>query len=195
MKKILGKTNHNWNSADTVTSLRIVATLLLLFLSLRTIWFYVIYTISGLTDILDGWIARRTGTSSDFGARLDSVADLLFYGVVLFRFIPFLWEALPMKIWIPVAVIVIVRIASYATAAVKYHRFASLHTWLNKLTGFVVFILPYAFELTNGILYSWTVCTLALLSSIEELMIHISSKQYCADRKFIYYKMKTGENL
>ena len=42
-----------------------------------------IYTFAGLTDVLDGWLARKTGRASEFGARLDSVADLLFYSVLL----------------------------------------------------------------------------------------------------------------
>ena len=75
---------HKWNTADTITSVRIAASLLLLFLPLRSTRFIAVYTFTGLTDILDGWLARKTGTASDFGARLDSVADLLFYGIVLF---------------------------------------------------------------------------------------------------------------
>ena len=80
--KVEGKRTqaHQWNTADTITSVRIAASLVLLFFSLDYTWFLIIYTITGLTDALDGWLARRTGTASEFGARLDSIADLLFYG-------------------------------------------------------------------------------------------------------------------
>ena len=60
--------------ADTITSMRMAATLLLLFLSWESILFFVIYTLAGLTDVLDGWVARKTGKASEFGARLDSIA-------------------------------------------------------------------------------------------------------------------------
>lgn len=63
---------------------------LCMILPLKSIWFLVIYTFAGLTDVLDGWIARKTGSASEFGARLDSVSDLLFYGVILIRFFPVL---------------------------------------------------------------------------------------------------------
>lgn len=179
---------HKWNTADTITSVRIVSSLLLLFLPLRSARFIAVYTFTGLTDILDGWLARKTGTASDFGARLDSVADLLFYGIVLFRFIPVLWQLLPVEIWYVVAAVLLVRLAAYITAAVKYHQFASLHTWLNKLTGAALFLLPYVLAVSTGIVYSWTVCIIALAASAEELTIHFCQKEYRADIKSIFQR-------
>ena len=182
---------HKWNTADTITSVRIAASLLLLFLPLRSARFIAVYTFTGLTDILDGWLARKTGTASDFGARLDSVADLLFYGIVLFRLIPVLWKLLPVEIWYAVATVILVRLAAYITAAVKYHRFTSLHTWLNKLTGAALFLLPYVLVVSTGIVYSWAICILAFAAALEELLIHIICKEYCPDRKYIFICKKT----
>lgn len=158
---------HQWNMADTVTSVRVAASLILLIFPLRSAWFLAVYTLAGLTDALDGWLARKTGTASAFGARLDSIADLLFYGVLLLRLFPVLWQALPAMIWYAVAAVVLVRMVAYAVAAVKYHRFASLHTWLNKLTGGAVYLLPYVLALSTGVTYSWFVCALALAASLE----------------------------
>ena len=72
------KTAHKWNMADTVTTIRIGVSALLIFLSLETNWFLVIYTFAGLTDAVDGWIAIRTGKASEFGARLDSIAESIY---------------------------------------------------------------------------------------------------------------------
>lgn len=179
---------HQWNMADTVTSVRMAAALILLILPLGSAWFLVVYTLAGLTDALDGWLARKAGTASEFGARLDSVADLLFYGVLLVRLFPVLRQALPVTIWYAVAAVVLVRLAAYAVAAVKYHRCASLHTWLNKLTGGAVFLLPYVLALSTGVTYSWFLCALALAASLEELAIHFCQRDYCADRKSIFQK-------
>ena len=76
---------HKWNTADTITSVRIVASLFLLLLPLRSAGFLVVYPLTGLPDALDGWLARQTGTASDFGAKLDSIAHLLFYAVLTLR--------------------------------------------------------------------------------------------------------------
>ena len=174
---------HKWNAADTITSVRIALSLFLPFLPLRSAGFFAAYTVTGLTDVLDGWLARRTGTTSQFGARLDSIADLLFYGVLLFRLFPVLWQTLPVSIWYVVAAIVLVRLASYAAAAVRYHQFASLHTWLNKLTGVGVFLLPYVFALSTGIVYCWMVCVLALAAARDGLAIHLCRKTIFKERE------------
>lgn len=177
---------HKWNTADTVTSMRIVFSFVLLFLPMPSIGFLTIYTFIGLTDVLDGWLARKTGTSSEFGAKLDSLADLLFYGILLLRLFPTLRDALPAAVWYVVTAILLVRILAYTTAVVKFHRFAALHTWLNKLTGGAVFLLPYVFALSTGVVYGWAVCFLALTASLEELMMHLFQKEYCADSKSLF---------
>ena len=177
--------SHRWSMADSITSLRIAASLFLLLLPPHSARFLGVYTLTGLTDALDGWLARKTGTASQFGAKLDSMADLLFYAVLLLRLFPVLRQGLPVEIWYAVAVVVLVRLAAYATAAIKYHRFAALHTWLNKLTGAAVFLLPYALMVSTGVGYSWAVCILAFASSTEELLIHLCQPSYRADRKSI----------
>ena len=180
---------HKWNTADTITSVRMAASLFLLFLPLRSAGFFAVYTLTGLTDALDGWLARKTGTASDFGARLDSAADLLFYGVLLFRLFPVLWQVLPVEIWYCVTVILLVRLTAYAAAAIRYQRFAALHTRLNKLTGAGVFLLPYVLAVSTGIIYSWAVCALAFTASLEELAIHHRGEAFFADRKSILYEL------
>ena len=177
---------HRWSAADSVTSLRIAASLFLLFPPLGSAGFLAVYALTGLTDALDGWLARKTGTASDFGAKLDSIADLFFYAILLLRLFPELWQRLPAEIWYAVALIILVRLAAYAAAAIKYHRFASLHTWLNKLTGGAVFLLPLALTVSTGVGYCIIVCILAFAASLEELLIHLSRKDYRADRKSIF---------
>ena len=184
MKRDITET-HKWNTADTVTSVRMAASLLLLFLTPQSREFFAAYALTGLTDVLDGWLARRTGTASEFGARLDSIADLLFYGVVLIRFLPVLRQALPGEIWYAVAVILLVRLAAYVVAAIKYRHFASLHTRLNKLTGAAIFLLPYVLAVSTGVGYSWAVCILAFAASLEELIIHLCRPGCRADRKSV----------
>lgn len=182
------KIAHKWNVADTITTMRMAATVFLLFLPLTSTLFVVIYTFAGLSDVLDGWIARKSGKASEFGARLDSISDLLFYSVLLIRLFPILYETLPREIWYVVVAIIFVRLAAYITAAVKYHRFASLHTWMNKLTGALVFLLPYVLLISSGVEYCWAVCMVAFAASAEELAIHLFRTDYLAERKSLFTK-------
>lgn len=59
----------------------------------------------------------------------------------------------------------------YLKLTAKYkNQLFSLHTWLNKLTGVGVFLLPYVLVVTDGVTYTWAVCVLAFVSSVEELL-------------------------
>lgn len=182
---------HKWNEADAMTLARMAFSCLLAGFPAQSAGFFAFYTLAGLTDALDGWLARRSGTASDFGARLDSIADLLFYGVALLRLLPLLFQALPSAIWYAVALVVLVRLAAYGTAAVRYRRFASLHTWLNKLTGASVFLLPYVVAASPGVGYAWAMCALAMVSSLEELAIHLAGRQYRPEAKSIFQALKS----
>ena len=169
-----------------ITSLRIVGTAIWLFTKPLSKWFYIIYFFTGFTDVIDGFIARRLKITSEFGAKLDSVADMLFYTVMLSVMFPALWDLLPTGIWYLLGIVLAVRLTSYAVAAIKYHRFASTHTWLNKLTGAVVFAIPFVLLLPWDIPLCWAICITGGVASIEELLIHIASKSYDPKVKSIF---------
>ena len=180
----------NKNLPNVISGIRILATAALLFIQPLSTAFITIYTFAGITDVLDGTIARRYGTTSELGAKLDSVADLLFYLVMLIRIFPVMWVTLPKKIWIIVGAILIVRGAAYLTAAIKYHRFASMHTYLNKASGLMVFGIPYFIILPVATPYCFSVCAVAMTASFEELIVHLTSAEYNPGRKTLLKKEK-----
>ena len=79
--------------------------------------------------------------------------------------------------------ILLVRFVSYGTAAAKYHRFAALHTYMNKVTGLMVFLVPYAIISPVATPFCWCVCIVAMTGSLEELVLHLTSKEYDPSRK------------
>lgn len=166
------------NIPNLITTFRLAGTVCLLFLEPFSVAFYVVYTLSGISDVLDGWVARKTKTTSEFGAKLDSIADLLFYAVMVAEIFPILWNKLPMSLWYIVAVVLILRLTSYGIAAWKYRRFASMHTYLNKLTGAAVFAMPYLIHLAFFRTYCWIACSISVVATIEELLIHCLSADY-----------------
>ncbi|MGN0167058.1 MAG: CDP-alcohol phosphatidyltransferase family protein [Acetatifactor sp.] len=179
---------HRLNVADIITLIRMMGTMALVFLRPLSPAFLGVYALTGLTDVLDGWIARKTKTASDFGARLDSMADLLFYAVMLLRIFPILWNTLPGVIWYAVAVILILRISAYLTAMVKYRQFASLHTYLNKLTGGMLFLVPFVLFTEYAVTYCWIICVIAAIAAMEELMIHLQRRTYRSNTKSIFQR-------
>ena len=69
--------------ANTITFFRIAVSIVLLFCPAFSPPFYVFYIAAGLSDMLDGFVARKTDTVSKFGARLDTIADFVFVVVWL----------------------------------------------------------------------------------------------------------------
>ena len=180
-----------WNVANGITALRMAGTLGLLIPRPLSPAFFVLYTLTGVTDVLDGWMARRMKIASQWGARLDSIADLLFYFVMLMKLMPALSALLPWPFWCAVGAVVLVRLTAYAVAAVKFRRFAALHTKFNKLTGLLVFALPYVLSLPFATGYCWCICCVAAGSSVHELCIHICSRDYHSQRESWREKEKT----
>ncbi|MGG7177426.1 CDP-alcohol phosphatidyltransferase family protein [Clostridium paraputrificum] len=162
---------------------RIILSLTLIFIKPFSLAFYVIYIICGLSDIIDGFIARKTGTTSIFGAKLDSVADMVMVGVIILLFYPIINPAIEIIIWI--LLIAIIRLSSMVLALKKYKTFASIHTYGNKITGIVLFLFPilYYYIHTNGLMY--IVCVMGTLSAIEEFIINFTSSQLQLDRQSI----------
>ena len=176
------------NVANAVTSLRLFGAIAMIFIAPLSAAFYAVYTICGLSDGIDGTIARKMGTSSEFGARLDSVSDIAFYSVMFIKLMPVLWETLPMWIWYLVGVVLAVRLCAYGMAYLKYHMMAAIHTYCNKVTGALVFLIPYMLLLPCDIVMCAITACVALVGSAEEFLIHTVSPVYQTERKSIFAK-------
>ena len=176
-----------------ISSLRIVGTASLLFIDPLTELFYIIYTLSGFSDILDGWVARTTHTTSELGSKLDTIADLLLYAVMIIRVFPELWARLAVWIWYALALAIVIRIVSYTYVAIRHHQLSAMHTYGNKVTGLLAFLVPYFLLLTNATPACGVVVIAAVLSSAEELLIHLVSGEYDPSHKSIFMlKRKTA---
>lgn len=174
-----------FTAPNIITCVRILGTVALVFIEPFCVAFYLIWTICGVSDVLDGTVARMLKKESKFGARLDSIADIMFYLLMLYRVLPTLIAVLPRWIWIIVCAIALTRIGAYVTALIKFKRFASLHSYLNKLSGFMLFLVPYFIFMSWFWIYCVVLCGIGLASSIEELLIHLLSRHYQEGRQTI----------
>lgn len=163
--------------ANIITILRILGTLLLSVTIPLSGEFFILYTLTGVTDVLDGYIARKTNTCSEFGSKLDSAADLMFYGIILYRLLPILAGKLPLGIWYVVMAIIVLRVFTYVFTAIKYKVFMSNHTYLNKMTGFCVFLIPYFLLLPSALLGFCTLtCVICAVASVYDLVLSFKRK-------------------
>ena len=158
---------------NILTALRMLGAVLLLLTKPLTLPFYLLHIFCGLTDALDGAFARALHASSRLGAQLDSIADLMFYGVMMGKLMPILLERMPSSLWWIVGAAVFIRLCAYGVAAATQHRFSALHTILNKLTGLLVFLIPGMLALPAAVPLCHGVAVMALISSAHELWLHI----------------------
>jgi len=151
---------------DLLSMSRIVLCLPLLMLDAMTVPFWVIYLIAGLTDMLDGFLARRWGVESKFGARLDSLADFVFVLAVGYKLFP--WLKLPAALWMMIGLIALIKVINAISSFVVKHRIAFLHTKANKLTGFLLFIGMMAIGQSCFVPVAWAIACIALFAAIQE---------------------------
>ncbi len=152
--------------ANIMTSCRILLGITLLFYPVFSVCFYGIYLLCGFTDMVDGTVARKTNSVSEFGARLDTTSDFLFFAVTFIKLLPIIH--IPKWIWVWIVIIAIIKIFNVILGFIYTKKLISLHTVMNKITGLLLFLLPLALQFVE-IKYSLiAVCIVATISAIQE---------------------------
>ena len=128
--------------------------------------FYILYMIAGLSDMLDGPVARKTHTATAFGAKLDTAADMLFTAVCLVKLLPVL--DVPAWLYIWAAAIALVKLINIVIGFEIQKRFVSLHTPMNKATGALLFLLPLTVSYMDLRYTGPIVCAVATFAALQE---------------------------
>ena len=152
--------------ANIITGSRIIFSLTLLVIPLSSAWFYVLYLFCGLTDMIDGAIARKTNAVSSFGSKLDTAADFIFMAVCAVKILPIIY--LPVLLWIWIAVIAIIKFANIVFGFIRIKKLVDYHTVLNKITGLFLFLLPLTLQYIEPIYSFAIVCIMATIAAIQE---------------------------
>ena len=152
--------------ANIITISRILCSIGLLFCHVFSFGFYAVYLFCGFTDAIDGVIARKTMTVSEFGARLYTAADIVFVAVSLVKILPSMHIAAWLWIWI--SGIITVKIGNILWGFIRSKRLISTHTILNKATGFLLFLFPFTLGFIEPMYSSVMVCSLATMSALNE---------------------------
>ncbi|KGE19715.1 CDP-alcohol phosphatidyltransferase family protein [Paenibacillus wynnii] len=173
--------------ANSISLTRIFLALALVVVKPLGIAFLSIYLICGMSDVLDGYIARKTDTASKLGEKLDSIADLILVVILIAVLFPLLTITVQILAW--VIIIGIIRAVSMLVVFAKYKTFGILHTYGNKITGLVLFAFPLSLAFVpSEVVVMFIMCAVASLSAVEELLIHLSSHELQANRKSLFLK-------
>jgi CDP-diacylglycerol--glycerol-3-phosphate 3-phosphatidyltransferase len=152
--------------ANSLTICRIVLCVALLITEAFSPTFFLVYALAGLTDMLDGYVARRTNSESELGARLDSIADLALATACLSKLLPVI--DVPAWLWAWIAAIALVKVANVASGLVVERRLVMLHTSANKVAGLVAFLVPFAIPLFGIAAPAIIACAVATFAAVQE---------------------------
>ena len=123
---------------NAISVFRIAGSLGLLFCDVAGWLFWLLYALCGISDMVDGWLARKLHVETKVGAVCDSVSDIVFVACCAIRLLPVL--EIPVWLWIWAGMIVIIKMVNQVSALAVFKRFCFPHTWANKLTGFLLFL-------------------------------------------------------
>lgn len=152
--------------------------------------FVIFLVINLITDILDGFIARRFNMQTEFGARLDSIADVGTYilaiiGIFVFKATDFQPHLLSFNIFISLFLI------SNIVSLIKFKRFPSLHLYSSKIGGYIqgsFFFVLFVFGF--NLYYYYFMITWGILSFAEQIAIHLILKEKKSNVKGLYWLLK-----
>ena len=152
--------------ANIITGFRVLISIALLFCPVFSLEFYILYLIAGVSDMIDGTIARRTNTVSEFGARFDTAADFVFVVVCLIKFLPVI--SIPAWLYVWIVLIALIKIINIISGYVVQKKLVAVHSVMNKMTGVLLFILPLTFPIVPLKYLAIPVCAVATIAAVQE---------------------------
>lgn len=108
----------------------------------------------------------KTKPVNEFGSKLDTVADFVLVVVCSIKLLPLVH--IPIWLWIWIGAIAVIKIANIVWGFVRKKRLVSVHTVLNKITGFVLFLLPLTLTFFKPTYTILVVCCLATVAALQE---------------------------
>ena len=164
---------------NVLSLVRLILSLILICFFSNHAVFIILYLLAGFTDFLDGFLARKLNAESEFGARIDSIADTFFY-LILCLFLISEFREILSGYFLMILIIFTIRLINILLGLYKYKKLVMLHTIGNKLAGFLIFTIPLLLISNLTELLIWIV-GIAALAAIEEFFILISSPRNSID--------------
>ena len=152
--------------ANIITGFRVLISIALLFCPVFSPVFYVLYLIAGLSDMIDGTIARRINTVSEFGARFDTAADFVFVVVCLIKLLPVI--SMPVWLWVWIVMIALIKTVNIISGYIVQRKLAVVHSVMNKVTGVMLFILPLTFSIIPLTYSAIPICAVVTFAAVQE---------------------------
>lgn len=157
--------------------------------------FIVLLSINLITDILDGLIARTFKLSTEFGAKLDSLADITTHIAAFTAFFVLERDFVMSHLWAFVSIFALWMIPQIV-CLLRFRHNPHLHLYSNKIAGYFqgIFIFTY-FNWGNSDLYFYTMWTVTILAFLEELVVVAAIPALRSNVKGIYWMVKENGKI
>lgn len=153
--------------ANIISASRGIVALAMLAVPVFSVPFWMLYVWGGVSDMIDGPIARRLHSESELGSRIDSISDLVFLVCAAVKLLPSV--NLPLWIWLWIAGIGMAKLAVIISVWIRNNHFYIEHSRVNKLTGLLLFLLPFALQWVDALIPAMVVCAVATIASFIEI--------------------------
>jgi len=152
--------------------------------------FAIFLVINLLTDVADGIIARRFNLVTEFGAKLDSLADnftylLAFLGLIIFKLDDFMPHIISFVIWSGLMISVV------AVSLIKFKKFTSFHLYSFKIGGYIqgaFFIVLFTYGFVTPFYYLMVIW--GILASIEHITLQLIIRELRSNAKGLFWLLK-----
>jgi phosphatidylglycerophosphate synthase len=125
-----------------------IAPIALLLMAGQSVAALVVYLAAAATDLADGWLARREGRASAFGAQLDAIVDNLF-SVGILAFLLLAYPGLGGRQGLALVVLFGAPVAYLGLSWLLTRRLMMFHFWSAKAGAFLLFVLWPLIALTH----------------------------------------------
>lgn len=157
------------------------------------LWFVIGFAIAGISDMLDGMVARRYKVVSTIGSAMDGYADAFLYTCIVFC----IWRVHPEIIksfFIPVLTIGATQVISWLISLFKYSKITSYHTFGAKVWAVTLFVATFSiFAFNYAGVFLWIAIIVGVASNIEDMMITLVTPYWAHDVSSIRGAFKLRE--
>ncbi len=188
--------NKNFTLPNGLTLYRIVVFPLILYFALsgKEVLYAAFFVFSLLTDVADGYFARRYNLETELGARLDSIADdlsylLAFTGIYVFKWDDFRPHAVSFLIYVGFLV------ATVVVSLIRFRGFPSFHLYTTKIGGYIEGIF-FICLFTVGFItpFYYVMIVWGILGAVEHIIIQLILPEMRSNVKGLYWVLKEKKN-
>ncbi len=171
---------------NILTISRIIIAVAVMFLEPYSVLFYVLYAFCGVSDTIDGSIARALKVEGRLGETLDTIGDTLLTWTTTHMVAMYAHTVDGLDCWVGMVIAILVVFASRILGAlvtlIRFKKFSMLHTIGNKVGMIIFYLYPFLYIALRNAgaadIGLYVICAFCTLAGIEEVFIELFTPSF-----------------